>query len=215
MREKNYQTILSIILLIIVTLSTITATFAYFTARANLINLDKLQINSATMGQAYSLSGSPIDLLIEEEDMLKNKIDITKPTKTSSNETPISVIIETSASGGTLKCSYDIVYEVDTPFYNSTTNIDNVNEFVINGKELNYGLDILNEMSLGNISEEIVLLSDIEIKVTGINKQKVHDWVFNAGFYNQSFKQDEKSGISFGGNIVIKNLNCINTFLEM
>ncbi len=213
MMNERKKLILPILLLIVVMIGSTAASFAYFTAMNTEHEFSDLQLTAAEMGVAYGQSGSEINLLVKGEYMNQSVVNADIPAATSINDNSFIITLETFDSGGTLKCTYDIVYEPTVPFYNSVENLTNAYEYTIKGNA-NINGDFIPETNIGNVTSELTLIEDVQIELSGVNKKKSQEWTFTAAFYNQTFNQDDNQGITFGGKIVLKNLECVNEFIN-
>ncbi len=208
-KKVDKKILLAIILLITVLISTISATYAYFTASGS-GELSNFKLQSREFGVAYTESGSNIDLLVDGDVMKYENIDPVIPAATATNVDPVRIILETTADGGTLSCNYDIVYVPTTPYNSSAMNTAKLNEYTIKGSSDRNGKS-LSEISLADITSEFVLVDNSKISVTGVNKKLIENWTFTVSYYNQTFNQDDNRNITFGGSLNIKNLECENT----
>ncbi len=211
MEKSKTKLLLAIIVFVAISAGTITATFAYFTANSASHEFSRYELHSAESGIAYAESGSPINLLVSGEVMKDANIDAVNPAATASNDVPIKVTLKTSVDGGQIDCTYDISYIPNVVYYNSAANISNAKEYTIKGSN-NQNSDAIVETSLGNIDSKLILASDIEFSLSGVNKTAVQEWTFEVGFYNQSFNQDDNQNKDFGGKVMIENLTCKNTY---
>ncbi len=208
-KKMDKKIVIAIIILIIVLLSTITATYAYFTAIGD-GNLSKFKLESVEFGVAYSEAGSNINLLVDGLAMADTSINETVPAASATNTTPVRVILETTTDGGTLSCNYDIVYVPTVPYINSISNLSGAKEYTIQGVSDQNGKTLI-ETDLGNVTNELVLIDNSEISVTGVSKKLIENWTFTVSYYNQSFSQDDNRNKTFGGTIQLKNIECENT----
>ncbi len=217
---KDSRIKLSLILLIIMLTFTIVATYAYFTSPITGDDFGSVEIESAQSGLAHTINGSEIGLKVEGNIMSQDNISTTVPAVTASNITPIKIVLNTSGNGGELKCNYDVVYEPSIPFMNSALNISNVNEYTIKGSgymtnDVSGTKDLsIPETNLGNVTSRLMLLENQEISVTGVSKTLEYNWEFTVSFYNQEFNQDDNTNISFGGKIILDDVNCENVFVN-
>ena len=210
MDKNKFQLSVFILAFVVVLLSTIFVTYAYFTARGSSIKTKPLNVSSASIGQAYSQSGTLMELHITGDYTLKGRADAEKPAIVVENSAPIEVYVETAEKDGTLTCYYDITYIPHVPYLNSEENINDDKELVIWGIEKNFGLANFDEVKINNVTEEIILGENIKIEASGINEKVAHTWQINVGFYNQLFDQTDKSRQLFSGDIEVKNLKCDN-----
>lgn len=211
--KKNKELLLFSILFLIVLLGSISLTYAYFTARSNLELLDKLEVSSGTVGQAYATSGSKISFDVPKKIMGRDDADDSVPVATAENDLPIVFTLETSSGGEELRCLYDIIYIAGTPYYSSPDNLENKKELVLSGAETQYNELEFDEVSLNDVENYIMLKKDVPISVKGIKQKIEHNWTITVGYYNNTFKQDENAYKNFSGDIEINNIRC-ETFVK-
>ena len=210
MDKNKFQTSIFISAFIVILLSTGFITYAYFTARATGINVNLLNVSSASIGQAYTTMGTIMRLDITGEDTLRENASDESPSVVVGNSTPIDVSVETADQDGTLTCYYDIVFVAHEPYYNSEQNPGNAKELVMWSNETNYNEEFFEEVMINNISGELIIRESIKISATGIREKVVHNWDIKVGFYNQTFDQTDKVKQKFSGDIDIQNLRCDN-----
>ena len=210
MDKNNFQTSIFISAFVVALFSTGLITYAYFTAKAKGINVNLLNVSSASIGQAYTTMGTLMEMHITGEDTLKNNASDEDPAVVVSNSSPIDISVETAEQDGTLTCYYDIVFVAHEPYLNSEMNPGDAKELVIWGEEINYGLETFGEVMLNNKTGEVMLRENVKISATGINEKVVHNWDIKVGFYNQIFDQTDRVKQMFSGDIDIKNLRCDN-----
>lgn len=206
--KKNFELVIFISLFTMILLSSIVASYAYFTARSNADLQGKNAVTSATTGKAYATGGSKISFKIKKEDMTYENINTLEPIATAKNDQPITFKIETNDNGDEINCVYDLVYIPEIPYYNSPDNVDNVFELTLKGNEEKEGIYSFEEISLGNVDTLLVLKKDVEIATSGINAEKEHLWIITAGYYNQDLIQDENAYQKFSAKIEINNIRC-------
>lgn len=210
MNKEKFQTSIFMITLMVILLSTGFVTYAYFTARSSNLKTNPMNVSSASIGQAFSTSGTLMELHITGEDTLQGKASAIEPSIVVENIMPIEVAVETAERDGTLTCYYDIVYVAIEPYLNSLENPGDAKELVIKGTEKNFEEVFFEEVMINNITSSIVLKENIKIEASGIKAKTTHSWKMEVGFYNQVFDQTDNQLGVFSGDIEIRNLRCDN-----
>ncbi len=206
-KEKRNKLTLIILTILILLFTSITATFAYFTATGTSNVINRYKISTPVYGRAYTSSGGNINLEVSGELMHASSASSVTPAAVAKIDDALSITVETSSEGGTTTCNYDIVYEPNVAYMASAENVSNSKEFTIK-IESNLQKDITGEVNLNNVTEKIVLADNLEVEATGISLSKTEVISAEVSFYNQIFNQDDNKDITFGGRLYIEDLTC-------
>lgn len=204
MENKRINVIVAVLTLIVTVFGASMFGLAYFSIDKN--EFSSLEFSSATTYNVYAMSGSDIYLHVAGQYMTGEYSDSTKPAFTTNNMTPISLTLETFDSGLSIACTYDLVYETINVFTSSAENVNNEKEYTISGVS-NYS-DKIEELSLADVEDKLYLAKELKVELSGVNKKKTVEWLFDVNFYNQSFSQLDNMGAKFSGRILLDNLMC-------
>lgn len=204
-KKKDPQLTFAVVVLIVMIFSAGAFSYSYFTP-LNEEGLPDVDITGATLGNAIVNAGDKLTINVDSASMSFVQVDKTTPAITDKNDIPLSIVMNTTETGGILTCVYDIVYTPSEPYINSKANLLNEFEFTIKGESSN-GKKIT-ETNLGNVTQKLTLLSGHSTTLSGINKTTVEEFTFEIGYYNQDFSQNDNTDVTFGGDISIENLNC-------
>lgn len=204
MENKKISIIIAVLTLIISIFGASMLAVAYFSI--DKYQFSSLELSSATTYNVYAMSGGDIYLHVAGQYMTIDYSDPTKPAFTTNNMSPISITLETFDTGLSIACTYDLVYESVEMFTSSLENEFNEKEFTISGLS-NYS-DKIEEVSLADIDGKFYLAEGLTVDLSGVNKKKTVEWVFDVNFYNQTFSQLDKMDSKFSGRILVDNLIC-------
>lgn len=206
--------ILSIITISTLLLAVFGATFAYFTATGDVKGTLDLTVMTSSRNQTITTS-TDVSLFVNASDMQELKSSNSYNSYKEAN-VPGEIMIQTTvgSSGGTSRCTYDVVYITNSSkmYYKSSTNTSNLREYVIlieaiEDNATHSGNDNI-EMDLTNKNGTITLASNQTIVVSGAGTIGKVKWELTPRYYNLTINQSENANKSFGGRVEIANLSC-------
>jgi hypothetical protein len=217
MKDNNKKTIILIVVYTSILLaSMIGATFAYFTSSVSGAT-SKVELKSSVLSDAYA-NGTSVNLDVSLIDMQKNNSSNDYKSYKDSQQ-PGTLTLNSTVGDKLPKvtCTYDILYTPTTVYHSSIENNSNLKEFVINGYQevTNGGSNVsfvgsMEETDLTNVSDTLILVHNAKLIINGVNNSGEITWNFIPRFYNLNISQDDNANITFGGNISIGSLLCLN-----
>jgi predicted ribosomally synthesized peptide with SipW-like signal peptide len=216
MKNKKSKSIevLTILSALILLVSMIGATFAYFSATAT-GETNKMTIQSAEVPATYA-EGTSVSFLVDP-DTMKYEKGSNDETSYSQSDTPgiLKIQASTANSESTITCLYDILYTPTTVYNRSTANVTNLKEFTVigspkitKGSEYTKITGSMDETDLTGVSNTIKLVTGATIIVNGTDVTGETEWDFYPRYYNLGYNQDDNANKTFGGSISVGGLTC-------
>ncbi len=207
--ENKKTKIISIVALVALALTVITATFAYFQAQTGEGSQTDIKINANTVDTFTFETGSAINLSLDQTSFASGAGNITgntyasakltanNKTNNATNSYNLYLNISDNNFGYTRNSSYpEILLKIKDASNNEITSISGLEyKTVTDGKGASIsGFDITTKTGL------ITLLSNREITTTST---KTDTWNITATFVNYNADQSKNAGKSFSGQVLI------------
>ena len=207
--ENKKTKIISIVALVALALTVITATYAYFQAQTGEGSQTDIKINANTVDTFTFETGSAINLSLDQTSFASGKGNITgntyasakltanNKTNSATNNYNLYLNISDNNFGYTQNASYpEILLTIKDGNNNEITSISGLEyKTVTDGKGASIkGFDITTKTGL------ITLLSNREITTTST---KTDTWNITATFVNYNVDQSKNAGKSFSGQVLI------------
>ena len=207
--ENKKTKIISIVALVALALTVITATFAYFQAQTGEGSQTDIKINANTVDTFTFETGSAINLSLDQTSFASGAGNITgntyasakltanNKTNSATNSYNLYLNISDNNFGYTRNSSYpEILLTIKDASNNEITSISGLEyKTVTDGKGASIsGFDITTKTGL------ITLLSNREITTTST---KTDTWNITATFVNYNADQSKNAGKSFSGQVLI------------
>ena len=207
--ENQKTKIISIVALVALALTVVTATYAYFQAQTGEGSQTDIKINANTIDTFTFETGSVINLSLDQTSFASGKGNITgntyasakltanNKTNSATNSYNLYLNISDNNFGYTRNSSYpEILLTIKDASNNEITSISGLEyKTVTDGKGASIsGFDITTKTGL------ITLLSNREITTTST---KTDTWNITATFVNYNADQSKNAGKSFSGQVLI------------
>ena len=207
--ENKKTKIISIVALVALALTVVTATYAYFQAQTDEGSQTDIKINANTVDTFTFETGSAINLSLDQTSFASGKGNITgntyasakltanNKTNSATNNYNLYLNISDNNFGYTRNSSYpEILLTIKDASNNEITSISGLEyKTVTDGKGTTIkGFDITTKTGL------ITLLSNREITTTST---KTDTWNITATFVNYNADQSKNAGKSFSGQVLI------------
>ena len=207
--ENKKTKIISIVALVALALTVVTATYAYFQAQTSEGSQTDIKINANTVDTFTFETGSAINLSLDQTSFASGKGNITgstyasakltanNKTNSATNNYNLYLNISDNNFGYTRNSSYpEILLTIKDASNNEITSISGLEyKTVTDGKGTTIkGFDITTKTGL------ITLLSNREITTTST---KTDTWNITATFVNYNADQSKNAGKSFSGQVLI------------
>ena len=207
--ENKKTKIISIVALVALALTVITATYAYFQAQTGEGSQTDIKINANTVDTFTFETGSAINLSLDQTSFASGKGNITgstyasakltanNKTNSATNNYNLYLNISDNNFGYTQSTSYpEILLTIKDASNNEITSISGLEyKTVTDGKGASIsGFDITTKTGL------ITLLSNREITTTST---KTDTWNITSTFVNYNADQSKNAGKSFSGQVLI------------
>ncbi len=217
-KDKKTMTLIIITILILL-VSLIGATYAYFTAVGVNTSQTSLEVYTASHDQV-SYMGTNVYLDVNATNMQESKGSNDYKSEVSKDVGTLKLELKIGILGGSNTCTYDIIYTPINegkikPFEKSETNVEGLKEYVVRlkrdleGEATTAKGETEKEIDLTG-SAPITLISGASLTVEGIDSEGAALWEIKPVFYNLAYKQDDNSNKAFGGVVTIANLECRN-----
>ena len=207
--ENKKTKIISIVALVALALTVVTATYAYFQAQTGEGSQTDIKINANTVDTFTFETGSAINLSLDQTSFASGKGNITgntyasakltanNKTNSATNNYNLYLNISDNNFGYTRNSSYpEILLTIKDASNNEITSISGLEyKTITDGKGTTIkGFDITTKTGL------ITLLSNREITTTST---KTDTWNITATFVNYNADQSKNAGKSFSGQVLI------------
>ena len=208
--ENQKTKIISIVALVALALTVITATYAYFQAQTGEGSQTDIKINAYTVDTFTFATGNPISFTLDQNNFASGKGSVTGSTFASANLTAnnktntatehyyVYLNIENNTFTYSINESTpEIIMTVTDSSGNEVTNISTLNHVIVtgaNGTQVS-GYDITNKSGL------ITLFNNREIVATPTKEEK---WNIKVTFVNYDANQNANSGNSMSAKVMIQ-----------
>ena len=195
--EKKNSLLLTIIAIAVLLVSVVGATFAYFASSNTIDATANLTATTSSAASFSSQAGSPINLNITGDLMMKSQASSDNEPEAANGSTTLTISL--TASAGTT-CTYDIGYVNTGDAYTAVVPDGGVaknhsHEFEIEGSssqsgDAQFALTTYQTISTGTESAPAMIIDNASITVpSGQTKAEDIIWTFTARFYNMNAPQ--------------------------
>ncbi len=216
MESKNTM-LLTVIAIATLLVAVVGATFAYFTSTQIDSGRSVLTVQTHSVDQ-ITANGTNVTLTVNQEDMLKEnaKNDYSAHTPDPEVIGDVSISTTLGSAGGVNTCTFDLIYTPTVIYVKSEDNTSNLKEFVVivEGSATDGVLQggEQAEIDLTGANSITQLATGVKLIVTGEeDKTGTATFTIIPRYYNLDLNQSENQGKTFGGNVTITNLECVNT----
>ena len=196
-KKRNLIILISIVLVLMITL--IGFSFAYFAINNTVTNNLNTNVNIAGGNLVnFTVTGSGnLNVNVSGANMLNGTINSVAGT----NTTTLTVSLQ---SDDNITCTYDIVWSWNSGYNSYTKTTYSGNEFTVSGTSNQS--QTLSEVQLPNYSTSTTTLGSYSITANNTTTSQV--WTFTGNFYNINANQDNHAGHTYSGKIAIANSTC-------
>ena len=219
--ENQKTKIISIVAIVALALTVITATYAYFQAQTGEGSQTDIKINANTVDTFTFATGNPISFTLDQDNFASGKGNVTGSTfasakLTANNKTNTATehyYVYLNIENNTFTYSInestpEIIMTVIDSNGNEVTDISTLNHVVVpgvNGTKVS-GYDITNKNGL------ITLFNNREIVATPTKEEK---WNIKVTFVNYNANQNSNSGNSMSAKVMIQKEKLVQTMANV